>query len=158
MRLRLLQIGVFLLLAAIPAWAQTSGDLNSKYGTPQQSYEIRPGIFMTVKYNADGQVCAMSVEKHHIQASGIISVEPQTIISAAEVKEIIEELVPVNQRGAKIGFGHISISGSGGTETDEYENVYSTTYFQVSSSKKAIVNYGTVAIVITWKNRSCKMK
>jgi hypothetical protein len=102
MRLRLLQICLLLMLAAILAWWQTSDDLNSKYGPPQQSYQIRPGIFMTMKYNVDGQVCEMSVEKRHIQASGTINVEPTIILSAAEMKEITEELVPMNQRGAKI--------------------------------------------------------
>ncbi len=159
MRLRLLQIGLVLMLAAIPAWAQTSVDLNSKYGAPQQSYEIRPGIFTTVKHNADGQVCEMSVEKRHIQASGTINIEPTVVLSADELKEITEELAPTNQRGAKSKpFGLLSISGVGGTEMDEYENVYITYYFKASSSKKAIVNNGTAATVITWKNRSCESK
>lgn len=158
MKLRLLQTGLLLMLTTIPVWAQTSADLNSKYGTPQQSYEIRPGIFMSVQYNADGQVCEMSVEKHHIKVSGVINVDP-TVISADEMKEIVEELVQMNQRGAKSkNLGLYSINGVGGTKMDDYENVYITSYFKVSASKKAIVNNGTVAIVITWKNRSCKLK
>jgi hypothetical protein len=147
------------MLAASPAWAQTSDDLNSKYGAPQQSYEIRPGIFMSVKRAAAGQVCEMSVEKRHIKASGTtVNVEP-TIISADEMKEIVDELVPTDQRGPKTNnFSVIDISGAGGTQRDEYENVNITYYSKYSSAKKAVIKNGPVAIVITWKNRTCQPK
>jgi hypothetical protein len=44
---------------------------------------------MTVKYNADGQVCEMSIERRHIKVSGAIDVDP-TIITADEMKEIVQ--------------------------------------------------------------------
>lgn len=53
-----------------------------------------------------------------------------------EIKEIIDELVPMNQRGAKSElFGVISINGVGGYETDEYENVYLRYFSKFSASK-----------------------
>jgi hypothetical protein len=155
MKLRFLQLSLLLSLAAIPAWAQTSSELNSKYGVPTQSYEIRPGIFLTVKYAADGQACEMAVEKRHVRASGTIDLD-STTLSSEEKKMIVEDLIPVAKRGKRSEVsGDIAIIGGGGTESDDYENISITYYSNYSPSKNAIIR-GTVAIVIRWKGRTCK--
>jgi hypothetical protein len=155
MKSRFLYISLFLVLTAAPVWAQTSSDLNSKYGAPTQSYEIRPGIFLTVKYAADGQVCEMSVEKRHIQASGTIDLDSITI-SSEERRMIVDELAPAVKRGERQkDSGDVLIVGGGGTEIDNYENVSISYHSRYTPSKEAIIR-GTAAIVIAWKNRPCK--
>jgi len=58
-RLFLLQLA--LLLTAGTVVAQRSSELQSKYGSPQDAFVIRPGLLMTAKYTADGKVCEMYI-------------------------------------------------------------------------------------------------
>jgi hypothetical protein len=157
MKLRFTRISLLLLLAAVSAPSQTLGDLKSKYGAPQESYEIRPGIFMVVKFAADGHACEMLVEKRHVQASGTINLD-QATLSQGEIKDIVNELVPVAARGEKSAHsGIMSITGVGASELEDYENV-SISYHSkvVSSSKESVTSGGTAAIIIKWKNKPCK--
>jgi len=143
---------------SISVTAQTASDLASKYGSTHSSYEIRPGIFVTVKFVADGQVCEMYVEKRHLQSSGTIDVN-ETLMSQDEITPIIEELIPVNTRGKETERENISIWGGAMTTTDNYENVSITYYRGVDrkrSGKWNIVVGSIAAVVIRWKNRGCK--
>src|SRR2546426_4341056 len=80
------------------AWGQTSADLNAKY-RQVTSYEVRPGIVMTPKYAADGQVCEMVLEKRQKTATGV---NFGVSISEKEVKELVDELVPEAERGRNL--------------------------------------------------------
>jgi hypothetical protein len=54
---------IFLALCiAATALGQTSADLTSKY-RQVISYEVRPGVLVTPKYTAEGQVCEMVIER-----------------------------------------------------------------------------------------------
>jgi hypothetical protein len=145
-------------LLSISATAQTASDLAAKYGAAHSSYELRPGIFITVKFVGDGRVCEMSLEKRHLQSSGAVLVD-ETLMSQDEITPIIEELVPVKTRGKETELsGHISIHGVGMTTTYDYENVSITYYRGVDgkrSGKRDIVVRGIAAVVIQWKNRGC---
>ncbi len=144
---RLIQISLVLAFAAIPSWAQTSNDLKSRYGVPFKAYEIRPGIMMTVKFNKDGQASEMRIERH---AATDPTVHLDTKIPPDLSKQIVDELVPVAERGAEAEFsGTMIFIGGSGTSTDDYENVAITYY--TSQSKECS---GLIAIVIKWKNRT----
>ena len=142
-------LAIIIGLCFISGSAQTANELSAKYGAAHESYEIRPGIFSIVKFAADGRTCEMRLEKRHIHASGTIGLD-QTFLSPAETKPIIEELVPLNQRGNETKTsGLTTISGIGGDILEDYENV-SVTYIGDFHRDR-----GTAAVVIRWKNRGC---
>jgi hypothetical protein len=144
----LTQISLFLVFAAASAPAQSADDLKTKYGEPFKAYEIRPGIMMTVKFDERGQVSEMRIGPH---AATDETVHLDATIPSYLLKEIVDEVAPVSERGAKgAGFGSTIIVGGGGTVLENYENV-DMTYYINSSSKEC---GGTVAVVIKWKNRS----
>ena len=146
--MKLLCLAIVIGLCVISVSAQTANELSAKYGAAHSSYEIRPGIFITTKFAADGRACEMWLEKRHVRTSGtiVIDVEPN-FMSPEETKPILEELVPLNQRGKQTSRGAMS-SGSGGFIFEEYENV-SITYYRKYLAGGEV----TAAIVIRWKNR-----
>jgi hypothetical protein len=142
---------------SISATAQTTNALASKYGAAHSSYEIRPGIFITVKFVGDREVCQMSVEKRHLQSTGAVLVG-ETLMEQDELTPIIDELVPVAARGKETNRPLISINGVGMTTTYDYENVSITYYRGVDRTrthKRDIVVRDIAAVVIQWKNRGC---
>jgi hypothetical protein len=144
---RFVQISFALLFVTISVWAQSSDDLQSKYGTPFKAFEIRPGVMMTVRFSESGLASEVRIERHAATDSKVYL---DTAIPEYLAKEIVDELVPVAERGAKGEFsGLMLIVGGGGTSSDDYENV-SITYYS-SQSKECS---GLVAIVIKWKNRA----
>jgi len=130
------------------SWAQSSDELKSKYGTPFKAYEIRSGIMMRVTFDENGHASEMRIERHAV-TDPIVNLE-RTIPSYLS-KEIVDELVPAAERGARRR-GEFSdlmlIVGGSGRSTDDYENVAITYYTRQSEECN-----GTVAIVIKWKNR-----
>ena len=148
--MKLLGLAIVICLCFISSNAQTANDLSAKYGSAHQSYEIRPGIFITAKFAAAGRACEMWLEKRHVHASGTIGLDPTTL-SPEETKPIIQELVPLNERGNKTKFSGLNrISGIGGDTLEDYENV-SITYIWGVNQRDS----GTAAVFIRWKNRSC---
>jgi hypothetical protein len=148
--MKLLVLMFALTFLSASATAQTASDLNAKYGTAQNSYEIRPGIFATPKFAADGRTCEMTIEKRHVRASGTIDLD-STFLKPDETKPIIEELVPLNLRGNETkSSGDTAFIGGGSTTTHDYENVRIIYYGNVAQSEG-----GTAAVVIQWKNRGC---
>jgi len=144
---RFIQISVVLLFVTASAWAQSSDDLTSKYGTPFKAYEIRPGIMMTVRFAENGQASELRIVRHAATDSKVYL---DTTIPAYLSKEIVDELVPVAERGARGELsGLMLIVGGSGTSSDDYEKVAITYY--LSQSKECS---GLVAIVIKWKNRA----
>jgi len=156
--MRFIALAFAIAFLAISATAQTAKDLNARYGAPHDSYEIRPGIFMTAKFAPDGRLCEVSVEKRHVKSSGSILLD-ETFMSPDEMTPIVQELVPINERGKENKPSEdISIIGGGMTTTYDYENVRITYYGAVArdkGTKKTIVVRGTAAIIIQWKNRGC---
>jgi hypothetical protein len=144
---RFIQISFVLLFVTLSAGAQSSDDLKSKYGAPFKAFEIRPGIMMTVKFGENGQASEMRIE-HHAATDSKVYLD--MTIPSYLFKEIVDELVPVAERGAKGEFsGLMLIVGGSGTSTDDYENV-AITYYSNQSKECS----GLVAIVIKWKNRA----
>jgi hypothetical protein len=57
-----------------------------------ESYEIRPGVLAMPKYAEDGELCRVSIEKLHVQQSGVELGVPT--MSREIVLKMIEELAP----------------------------------------------------------------
>src|SRR6185436_20995500 len=118
-------------------------------GAPFKAFEIRPGIMMTAKFGENGQASEIRIGRHATTDS---PVNVETTIPSYLSKEIIDELVPVAERGAqqKGQFSDlVLIVGGSGASTDDYENVAITYYTRHSKECN-----GLVAIVIKWKNRA----
>ena len=85
-----------ILTVAVAAWGQTAADLAAKYPSVS-AYEVRPGILMTAKYAADGQICEMVLEPRHYQSGNNVDLE--TVLPAEQERQVLDELVPASERG-----------------------------------------------------------
>jgi hypothetical protein len=138
---------VFLLLG-IPAiaWGQTSADLSMKYHQVT-SYELRPSIVMTPKYAADGQVCEMDIERRHKTDTEVYF---GSSFSEKDVKELVDELVPQQERGKNLTEPLNSVV-DGGFNTTEYK------YENILVSVRGITRPQPedMVVIITWPKRLC---
>ncbi len=128
--------------------AQTIADIESKYGKPTQIYEIRPGIMMTVKFDAEGQATDIKIARQAITDSTIYL---GVLLPDDLVKEIIDELVPISKRGKMPREGDTFFAGHVGLRTDDYGNV--TITYHSSASIGSTCN-GLVAVTIKWKSHT----
>jgi hypothetical protein len=98
-RMRTILIAVslmFLFIAA--AGGQTAADLAKKYHH-YEVYELKPGVQMTPKFDSSGMVCEMQVEQTHFMTKEIAF---SSHIDERNAFSIIDDLVPVSERGAKL--------------------------------------------------------
>jgi hypothetical protein len=153
MKYKFLLVGCIVALFAIPTHGQTPTDLEKKYGTPIIAYEIRPKVVMTVKYAEDGQPCEMIVERQNTNAS---SVNLDPYLSDALIKELIDELVPVVERGEKSdAHGGTLMIGQMEVTNFNYENVSIKIVGSMSTVRGLS---GNTVLVIKWEKRQCKQK
>jgi hypothetical protein len=139
MKRRLLFASVLLTFSCLCASGQTSASLEAKYGPPIKAYEIRPGVLMTVDYADDGRACQMVIERRHTTKEGV---NLDSTLSVRLVKELIDELVPVAERGDESKFYGLTI--------------YPTEVTNYSYENASIHLYGNKALIIEWENRGCK--
>lgn len=116
-----------------------------------ESYEIRPGVLAMPKYADDGELCQVSIEKLHIQKSGVELGVPT--MSRETVLKMIDELAPPSERGKAItqlaGFDYIDvINGTADVAAANYQNVSVRIYGSTSAP-------GDVAVVLDWKRKAC---
>jgi hypothetical protein len=116
-----------------------------------ESYEIRPGVLAMPKYADDGELCQVSIEKLHVQDSGVELGVPT--MSRESVLKMIDELAPPSERGKAItqlaGFDYIDIiNGTADVAAANYENVSVQIYGSTSAP-------GDVAVVLDWKRKAC---
>jgi hypothetical protein len=160
---RFIPLFLAIIVLALVAWAQTNSF--SRYKRVE-AYEVRPGVLMMPQYSADGQVCAIGLDKRRYSPE-VIRVNPE--FTQKEIDEILNELVPSQERGPKkddFEGNYMIISGSGMITTSDYENVSVQTYIHVSNIAKERgtnslgwpkqnISGETVAGAILWKNRKC---
>jgi hypothetical protein len=92
----------------------------------------------------------MTIEKRHVRASGSIDLD-SALLTPGESKAVLEELVPISQRGSESkSSGDTAFIGGGGTAAYVYENVRILYYWNVAEREA-----GAAAVVIQWKNRGC---
>jgi hypothetical protein len=143
---------LFLLLGfAFSSGPQSAGDLSAMYPVVT-SYEVRPGILMIPRYTADGQVCEMSFARQHTTRSGVYL---DSLISDKLANDIYDELVPPAVRGHELHdapdpSGTVVTVGSTDITLYNYENIQ-ITYETLTGQRP-----GVVAVVISWKNRTCR--
>jgi len=138
-------------LVAVFANGQTSYDLAAKYPTVA-AFEVRPGILMTAKYAADGQVCEMTLEKQHRKAAEEIDLS--STIPSKLIDELTDELVPEAERGpATSRWLDMDSSVAGGVSDTKrsFENVSIETVGSTSQS----CNGGDEVVIVRWKQRTC---
>ena len=116
-----------------------------------ESYEIRPGVLAMPKYAADGELCQVSIERLHIQQSGVELGVPT--MSRETVLKMVDELAPPSERGKAIsqlaGFDYIDvINGTADVAAANYDNVSVQIYGSTSVP-------GDVAVVLRWKRKAC---
>jgi hypothetical protein len=135
---------ILLLLICTSALPQTQGSLRAKYGRPvAETFKVRPGIIVTVTYSSTGRAHEM-----------IIAPElPDTPIKSSTatidnglVREIIDELVPLKERGKYLMGTFLNITclpkNDCAGSSEDYENL--SIYYNVG---KGGVNYA----VIQWE-------
>lgn len=128
---------IFLFTAA--AGGQTAADLANKYHH-QEVYELEPGVQMTPNFDSNGMVCEMRVEETHLVKGGV---DLSHRIDERKAFSIIDDLVPVSERGTKL------------ITFDECAGICQTTY-QYSNVAISIVSDGDRRLIrIKWRNRSC---
>jgi hypothetical protein len=94
---------ILILMACSVAAAQSSSELQKKYGKPQsETFRIRPEIDMTVSYGKTGLACRMVLEPVHYWWGAAKLDEGETFIKMSAVTEVFDELVPKEQRGSPV--------------------------------------------------------
>lgn len=108
-------------LGVVPTFAQTSSEVEKRYGKSVSVYSVSEHIWMTPDYSADGQVCRMRLysrrlggEKDYLGSELLFP----------ELSDVLNEIVPPHLRGSKKGsFGQTSLGGGTAWTTYDYENV-----------------------------------
>lgn len=119
---------------------QTAADLAKKY-QHHEVYEVTPGVQMTPKFDSSGAVCEMQVEQTHFVKDGV---DVSHGIDERQVYPIIDQLVPLSERGTKLN------------TFDECVSICQTTH-QYSNVAITIVSGGDTRLVrIKWRNRGCE--
>jgi hypothetical protein len=145
-RLCLLQI--VLLLFAGTVLAQRSFELQSKYGSPQDAFVIRPGLLMTAKYAADGSVCEMYIIEARTPGS---SVGLHTPLNPVTVPALIDELVPEGERGSELRWP-VQTQGMTLQVIYKFENVS----IELVQNLLPSIGWSDGNVKIKWANRVCK--
>src|SRR5437764_678419 len=136
-------------LAALLLFVRPQNDKFSRYKNIE-AYEVRPGILMMPRYTEDGQVCEITLEKHHY-SNGTANLG--STIPRETFIELVDELVPQRERGRQtMNFGkeYMSAYGGNGVATFvEYENVS----IEISGIASPVASAGDIVAVIKWKKR-----
>jgi hypothetical protein len=125
------------ILLNVPALAQSSAERKAKYPSVEV-YAIRSDVWLTPRFDNDGQLCHVALEKRNYST-----------FSQREIDELTNELVPVSARGAEskyFGTGSFIAGGSSAIE-HVFEKVTITEY--------GAVNRGVSLLEIRWKDRPC---
>jgi hypothetical protein len=117
-----------------------------------ETYEIRPGILVMPRYAADGEVCEITMEKHHFDNG---KADLNTTIPRETFIQLVDELAPPNERGRQtMDFGREYMSAYSGhsvTTFAEYENVS----IDIVGKASHECGNGDIVAVIKWKKRTC---
>ncbi|HXX20806.1 MAG TPA: hypothetical protein VEJ46_15485 [Candidatus Acidoferrum sp.] len=120
---------------------------------PIEAYEVRPGILMMPSYSGDGQVCEVGLEQRQYSPE-MVRLDPS--LTREDVDRIFQELVPADERGAKLN-ELISENGVSITTIEDFQNVSLLIYGQnLSTPHSHKIVERNVAAVVRWKNRKCQ--
>jgi len=114
------QICWFAILALFFPFGQTANSLHNSYGSPtREEMPVRQGISVTVQYGRDLQVCELRI---HPTTLSLLMNEPETPMMPELVTQILDELVPVGERG-KGGRKTLISAGCNVLSVDEFKHV-----------------------------------
>jgi hypothetical protein len=125
--------------------AQTRQQLQKKYGTPlTESYEVRPDILAKAFYSKSGQICQLTFEP---KTPGLKFTEEKADL----LNQLVDELVPVGERGETRLSGFYSMNGIDGSSTvGSLSNYEKLTISRSTNDKKEI------SVFVSWKDKACE--
>ena len=162
---------VFVLFGAAGLVAgQTSSELRARYGEPQMTelknnrpvverFRVGPNIFMTIMYTDDGEPCEAALEPvpNSTPKTGRPEHAPDAdLMSTGEVIKLINEILPLEKRGKKIGQGKFN----GGDPEMKLHHPGCTGFYFVSFENARVdtassCRGGTFSATIHWGKRLC---
>ena len=124
--------------------AQSRADLKKKYGQPvAETFLIRPGMIVTTSYNSTGQVTELLIAP---QLTELIKSKSRGL-SQETLREVIDELIPLSQRGRAVFGGFMNIGCMPQNDCyGSYED-YEKVIIYYNAGQHGDVNYA----VIRWK-------
>ncbi len=142
---------VAILLIALPMLGQTRHQFSQKYGSPQVNvYKVRPSIIMPIKFAGASfwkdDACEAVIKPG---ATAISNADSSATMPAALVLEIIDEVVPITQRGKLVEEFSVN-GGCTGMQIGVYEHVIIN---RVTRCEAA--GGGTYQASIKWKTGWC---
>jgi hypothetical protein len=112
-----------LVAGAVGLLLSQSSDLRSRFGEPTaETFNVGPGISLTVQYGSDRSVCEALIDPPQPLLHGE---EQVPYMSSEEVSKIVEEIAPEQVRGKQLGRS-ITNGGCNQFTIVEYENVVVT--------------------------------
>jgi len=148
-------VGVCLTVVMMLYPATTTQQRFGKY-RQIEAYEVRPGIVMMPRYTADGGLCEIGLQRL-LYSTALIRTSAS--LSREEIYQILDELVPADERGkpAKFPFDNvITETGQTMTTNTEFENVSVQIYGATLPSRhKNEVTVNEVVATVKWKQRVC---
>ena len=143
---------LFIFLAAGSVLAQTRSEFRERCESPEIGiYIVRPGIIMSVDFSVDplgnDHACEAVIKS---QIDETANANHKETISSKLAVEIIDELVPEEQRG-KVIFGWQLSAGCNGAQMREYETV------EIMRKTRCEARGGGIyEALIKWKSPWCK--
>ena len=138
---------LILVLTCTSVLAQTSSDLRRKYGSPvSETYVVRPNVVVTVSFAENGELREMVIEPQR----------PSTPVKSSTARltrntldEIIDELVPVNERGKPLISGFLNMRCLPNDDCWGTSSTYEKVDIYYNTSGKDEYRYAT----IQWRDR-----
>jgi hypothetical protein len=95
--------GFLLLAPAILAPQQSSSEHHLLYGDSDiERFHVRPGITLTVEYGSDHLACQERIEGARPLAGPRDKIAMSPLLPLNGVEQVLDDVVPLNARGAKI--------------------------------------------------------
>jgi hypothetical protein len=132
----------------INAPGRSGGELRARYGSPLEAYEIRPHVLMTVRYSEDGQAYEYAIEARHASPDKVAA---ESLMSSRVAREIVDEVVPLPQRGPRMSSMEFR-SSCNALGIESYENVEIRTFTTCPSAEGNRV----ASVTIRWTKRRPK--
>jgi hypothetical protein len=132
----------------INALGQSGGELRARYGPPLEAYEISPHVLMTVRPSGDGQSYEYVIEARHASRDEVAG---ESLMSLESVREIVDEVAPLPQRGRHVN-SSVFRSSCNALGIETYEHVEIRTFTTCPSAGGNRV----ASVTIRWTKRRPK--
>jgi hypothetical protein len=141
-----MKIVITVLLFCVTAMAQTSSDLRQRYGAPaSETFLLRQGIVVTVTYAKNGNPSEMLIEPQRPTTP----IKSSTARLSLEIlNEIIDELVPLKERGKALNAGFVNMRCLPNDDCWGTSTSYEKVFIYYNASGKNEYRYATVQ----WKS------